>query len=154
MEDPVVPLERNLYGHPLAGLKWERLFEKFLLKYGWEKVSNWECLFVHREKGLFLSVYVDDIKLTGKKQNINPMRKVLNKEVDLGESTSSSIMCTWGVLKNNVKQAKILLTITDSCVNHEFPRSELKNNHGRKYAYFFVVLRHGRSRQEECGTKL
>ena len=60
-EDPVVPLERNLYGHPLAGLLWERQFEKILLKYGWEKVSNWECLFVHSEKGLFLSLYVDDI---------------------------------------------------------------------------------------------
>ena len=45
-------------------------------------------LFVHLEKGLFLSVYVDDIKLAGKKQNINPMWKVLNKEVDLGEPTS------------------------------------------------------------------
>ena len=31
MEDPVVPLERNLYGHPLAGLLWERQFEKILL---------------------------------------------------------------------------------------------------------------------------
>ena len=30
MEDPVVPLERNLYGHPLAGLLWERQFEKIL----------------------------------------------------------------------------------------------------------------------------
>ena len=28
MEDPVVPLERNLYGHPLAGLEWERQVEK------------------------------------------------------------------------------------------------------------------------------
>ena len=63
MEDPVVPLERNLYGHPLAGLLWERQFEKVLLKYGWEKVSNLECLFVDREKGLSLSVYVDDIKI-------------------------------------------------------------------------------------------
>ena len=77
MEDPVVPLERNLYGHPLAGLLWERQFEKILFKYGWEKVSNWECLFVHREKGLFLSVYVDDIKLAGMKQNIVPRWKVL-----------------------------------------------------------------------------
>ena len=44
------------YGRPspLAGLLWERQFDKILLKYGWEKVSNWECLFVHREKGLFL----------------------------------------------------------------------------------------------------
>ena len=88
MEDPVVPLERNLYGHPLAGLSWERQFEKILLKHGWEKVPNWECLFVHRQKGLFLSVYVDDIKLAGKKQNLDPMWKLLNKEVDLGEPTS------------------------------------------------------------------
>ena len=88
MEDPVVPLERNLYGHPLAGLLWERQLEKILLKYGWEKVSNWERSFVHCEKGSFFSVYVDDIKLAGKKQNINPMWKVLNKEVDLGEPTS------------------------------------------------------------------
>ena len=38
--------------------------------------------------GLFLSVYVDDIKLAEKKQNINPMWKLLNKEADLGEPTS------------------------------------------------------------------
>ena len=88
IDDPVVPLERNLYGHPLAGLFWERQFEKILLQHGWVKVSNWECLFVHREKGLFLSVYVDDIKLAGKKQNLDPMWKLLNKEVDLGEPTS------------------------------------------------------------------
>ena len=88
MEDPVVPLVQNLYGHLLAGLLWERQFEKFLLQHGWEKVSTWECLFVHREKGLFLSVYVDDINFTGKKPNIDPMWKVLNKEVDLGEPTS------------------------------------------------------------------
>ena len=62
LEDPVVPRERNLYGHPLARLQ----FEKILLKHGWEKIPNWECVFVHREKGLFLSAYVDDIKVAGK----------------------------------------------------------------------------------------
>ena len=98
MEDPVVPLERCLYGLLLAGLLWEWQFEKILLKYGWQNVSNWECSFVHRDKGLFLSVYVDDIKLAGKKQHIDPMWKVLNKEVDLGEPTFFL-----GVLKDNVK---------------------------------------------------
>ena len=33
MDDPVVPLDRNLYGHPLAGLLWERLFEEFVLEH-------------------------------------------------------------------------------------------------------------------------
>ena len=55
------------------------------MKHGWEKIPNWERLFVHREQGLFLTVYVDDIKL---KQNLDPMWKLLNKEVDLGERTS------------------------------------------------------------------
>ena len=88
MEDPAVPLKRNLYGHPLAGLIGEKQFEKILLKHGWAKIPNWECLVVHHRKGLFLSVYVDDIKLAGKKHNIDPMWNVLNKEVDLGEPTS------------------------------------------------------------------
>ena len=71
------------------------IWDDVLLKHGWEKIPNWECLFVHREKGLLLSVYVDDIKLAGKKQNLDPMWKVLNKEVDLGD-----------VLKDNVKKKK------------------------------------------------
>ena len=33
-------------------------------------------------------MYVDDIKLAGKKQNLDPMWKLLKKEVDLGEPTS------------------------------------------------------------------
>ena len=38
MEDPVVPLERNLFGHPLAGLLWERaILESSFLKYSCEK---------------------------------------------------------------------------------------------------------------------
>ena len=87
MEDSVVPLEKNLYG-PLAELLRERQFEKIPLKHEMKKVPNSECLFVHREKGLFLSVYVHDIKLAGKKQNLDPKWKLLNKEVDLGEPTS------------------------------------------------------------------
>ena len=40
------------------------------------------------KEGLFLSVFVDDITLAGKKQNMNPIWKVLDEEVDLGEQTS------------------------------------------------------------------
>ena len=66
IDDPVVQLQVNLYGHPLAGLLWEKHLEDKLLKLGWEKVPGWECLFVHRESQAFLSVYVDDFKMAGK----------------------------------------------------------------------------------------
>ena len=50
--------------------------------------TRWECLFVHRAKGLFLSVYVDDIKMAGKTENVEPTWKILMKDADPGEPTS------------------------------------------------------------------
>ena len=76
MEDPVVPLERNLHGHPLAGLLWERQFEKVLLENGWEKVLNWECLFVNRARGTII------ILVCGRYQTGRQDRK---HETDLGK---------------------------------------------------------------------
>ena len=54
-------------------LLWEKQFEKILLKHGWEKIPNWECLFVHREKIILICVCGDDIKLAGKKQYVDLM---------------------------------------------------------------------------------
>ena len=66
---------------------WERQFEKIFLKYGWEKVSNWECSLVNREKTILVCL-CGRKKLAGKKQNIDPIWKLLNKVVELGEPTS------------------------------------------------------------------
>ena len=71
LEDPVVPLERNLYSHPLAGLLSEQLF-------------------VNLEEGPFIIVIVCgryNKKLARKQQNINPTWKILLKYVDLREAT-------------------------------------------------------------------
>ena len=90
MEGPVVPLERNRYGHLLAGLPWERQFEKVLLEHGRENVSNWECFFVHcakKKSFSYLCMWMTSNWLE-RKQNIDPMWKVLSKEDDLGEQTS------------------------------------------------------------------
>ena len=54
------------------------------LRKGFQKVNAYS----YREKGLFLSVYVDDIILAGKKQNLDPMWELLMEVVDLGEPTS------------------------------------------------------------------
>ena len=99
----------------------ERKFEKILLKHGWEKIPNWECLCVHREKGLFLSVYVDDIKLAGKTQNLDPMWKLLNKDVELGEPTSFLDHVYLGCTQRQCEVSKdIVDNYRTTCLNREF----------------------------------
>jgi len=77
--DPVCIMDGNLYGHPIAGLLWEIHSHALVKKAGFSPIPSWECLFVHREKQLFLSIYVDDFKLAGKKENIKPMWKTLTE---------------------------------------------------------------------------
>ena len=94
MENPIVPYERNLHGHSCAGFLWERQFEKILLNHGWEKVSNWELLFVHREKGLFLSVYVDDKNWLERNETLIRCGKTLMKKSIWENQHLSLIMYT------------------------------------------------------------
>ena len=87
MEDRVVPLERKLYCHPLdyygkGNLRkfyWNTVGKKFF------KLGMFVC---QPSRGLFSSVYVDDITLAGKTENIEPTWKILMEDVDLGEPTS------------------------------------------------------------------
>ena len=160
MEDPVVPLERNLCGHPLARLLWERQFEKILLQHGWEKVSNWECLFVHHEKGLFLSVYVDHIKLAGKKHNINPMWKVLIKEVDLGEPTSFLDHVYLGCTQRQCETSKDIVDNHRAMFESRISAVELKNFHTLRIFVFlhglviWTVMRRSVERYCELANKM
>ena len=66
--DPVVPLERNLYGHPKGTSRkflWETDGEEF-------QIGNTYSL---TERKDYSYLCVDDIKLAGKKQNISPTWK-------------------------------------------------------------------------------
>ena len=67
IEDPGVPLEPNLCGHPVAGLLWERQFGKVLLGLGWEKgtkIGNAD-LCIDSKVYSYLKT-VDDNEMTGR----------------------------------------------------------------------------------------
>ena len=78
MEDPVVRLERNLYGHPSAGLLWDRQFEKALLEPGWEKVPIWECFFLTEKKEYSYLCLWTGLRLAGKTENTEPTLEILS----------------------------------------------------------------------------
>ena len=102
IENPVCPLLRNLYGHPLAGLIWEKHCQKAILQAGFERIPGWECLFVHRVKHLFLSVYVDDFRMAGKKENLSSMWKILRGTLLLEDAVPSVSNTYLGCNQRNI----------------------------------------------------
>ena len=84
---PVVRLLRNLYGHPLAGLYWEKHCDRAIKDCGFVPVQGWECLYKHPARRTLLSVYVDDLKMAGPADNITACWKDLCSLLDLDPPT-------------------------------------------------------------------
>ena len=100
---------KNLCGHPLAGLFWERQFGEAPEELGWEKVPNCECLFVPWEQGLFLSVYVDDIKWSERSRMWLPCGRHWWKTLILTNQLHFLIMYTWDVPNVNANRMKFVI---------------------------------------------
>ena len=128
---------RSSFGRTILGKAiWENLIETWVGEgFQIENVS----LFIVKE-GLLLSVFLDDIKFAGKKQNLDPMWKVLNKEVDLGEPTSFLDHVYWGCAQRQCQISKDIVTITEPRSNREFPREEQRNCHSLKTFVFLHGL--------------
>ena len=106
-----------------------RLFEGALLELGWEKVRNFECMFVHRKLGLFLSVYVDDIKMAGKKQNMGPMFEEIDEKCWSWRTNFRSGRKRWNqqhFLTNH------FWAVHRKCLNYQCLLEQLKNDKGGK----------------------
>ena len=98
MEDPVVPLERNL-----------------------------GMLICQPSRRTIPISVVDDIELAGKTENMEPTWKVLMEDVDLGEPTSFLDCVYWVALKESVKLVRILWQTTEICSNPGFLLEPRKN---------------------------
>ena len=105
IEDPGVPLERNFYGHALAGLLWERQLEKVSLEQGWESTEL--AMFIRASKARSIPILHTWMtsKNGCKKKNYNFMWKNLMKLVDLGDPKSfldhENLGCTQRECKSN-----------------------------------------------------
>ena len=156
MEDPVVPLERSSFGRTVMGKAiWENPVEIRL-----EEGFQLGLLIRTPGKTLFLSVYVDDIKLAGKQQNMDPMWTLLDVDITqqrsrFGRTNIIPWPCIPGMHSKTMwnKQRYCWQLQNHVWIQH-FRRSNWKITMLGKSAYFFVVIWHGRLCQEMCGTIL
>ena len=132
MEDPVVPLERNWYGHLLPRLLWERQFEEVLFELGWEKCRTGTVFLFTGNKDYSCRCTWTTSKLLERSRIWHPCGKLM-KNVDLDEPSSFFRSRILGdVLNVNVNQKKPLLKNTQRCLNHVFLLKQQKNYLGRK----------------------
>jgi len=103
MKDPVCPLRLNLYGHPLAGLIWEKYLEEKLIECGFEKVRGWECMYQNKKEQTMLSVYVDDFKMAGKTQGVKNCWAAIAKKIDLDPPQNLSGNSYLGVAQEDIE---------------------------------------------------
>ena len=124
----MVPLERNLYGHPLARLLWERQFEEALFELGWEKIPNWECMFVHRKQGV-ISVSICGRRRNGWKEAEygSYVEEIDEKVWTLMIPHHFFTICIWDALSGSANQMKQSLNSAQRCLNHVFLLEQQKN---------------------------
>ena len=89
-------------------------------------------------------MYVDDIKLVGKKQNIDPMWKVLNKAVDLGEPASFLDHVFLGCIQRQCEISKDVVDNYRTMFESRISAGATENYHARKISWSHDVEGHAK----------
>ena len=103
MEDPVVPHERNLYGHLLAGLLWEKQCEKVLFEHVWEKFQIGNAYLYTVEKDYSCPCMWITSNWLERNKILIRCGKHLTKKLIWENQHVSWIMYTWDALNDNAK---------------------------------------------------
>ena len=113
IHQPVAPLLRSLYGHPLASASWQNHLATILSReLGGIEMPQPSC-FHFPSMSRALSVYIDDLTLNGPEKNDSKFWSVLQKHVQLEEPAEltkvlgrNHVMCDQGLALHSADFAK------------------------------------------------
>ena len=86
--DPVCRLRLALYGHPESGALWDKHLAGILTGLGWVRQDIHPGLWIHRETGAILTVYVDDLMMAAHDRDEARLWGTLEKAVEFGEKAT------------------------------------------------------------------
>ena len=78
---PHCRLKKALYGHPEAGALWEKALVKIMQEEGWESVPLNPGVFVHKDTGAFMIVYVDDMLMLASFDKTSELWRQIEKKI-------------------------------------------------------------------------
>ena len=80
---PMCRLVRALYGHPESGAHWEKHLTKHVIALGGIEVNGHPSSFWFSKERMLLTVYVDDLLLSGPSQHHDFFWRALGKNIDI-----------------------------------------------------------------------
>ena len=80
---PLIRLRKSLCGHPESGAHWARSLEKAVVKLRGQPVDGHPSTFFCKERNLLLTVYVDDLLLSGSIASHTPFWEELGKVLEI-----------------------------------------------------------------------
>jgi len=90
-EDLVCKLLRSLYGLKQAPRIWNQRIRRFLKSIGFEQTHSDPCVYINKETGIIIAMWVDDLIIFGRDMtHINVLKSALKAEYemkDIGELT-------------------------------------------------------------------
>ena len=91
IHQPVAPLIKSLYGHPLASASWQNhLLQVLTEKLGGRELEQQPSCYYFEKFGLAMSVYVDDLTVSGPTQNHNKFWQMLRESIQLDDPAPST----------------------------------------------------------------
>eukprot|EP00435_Cladocopium_sp_Y103_P060485 s1600_g22.t1 len=85
---PCVKLIRALYGHPEAGWHWDKRFREVMELMGGTHLSNFQSSYWFSDSKMLLTLYVDDMVLSGPSENRSAFWEQLSKHLEFEEPSS------------------------------------------------------------------
>ena len=147
--------KRNLYGHPLAGLLWEKQLEKIQLKHGWEKSFQLRMLIRTSWKRIIIVCVCGWHQIDWNETKYWPHVESTKERSWFRRTDVIPWSCIPGVYPKTMWNKR---GYCGQLQNHvwvqNFRRSNGKISRLGKTDYLFAVLWHGRSCQEVCGMLL
>ena len=81
----MVPLVRALHGHPGSGALWDAHLGAILIDLGWTRMEIHAGLWMHKQTGAVMAVYVDDLLQAAGKHDEARLRKEIEHHIKFGE---------------------------------------------------------------------
>ena len=116
---PCVRLWKSLYGHPEAGYHWDQRFKQIMSEIGAVHCADtFQSTYYIKESRLLLTLYVDDIVLSGPEENHQDFWKMLQKHTEIEDPTPvDRVLGRRHLITRDEKGASMKLDMSDFAAN-------------------------------------